>query len=53
MTAKDLIKELQKFDENLEVAYSYDGGYGEEWVEKVELNISANGLPNYIILNYN
>ena len=37
MKVKELIEELEKFDENMEVQYDYEGGYQTVYIEKVSL----------------
>lgn len=37
MKVKELIKELEKFDENMEVQYDYDGHYSTINIAKVSI----------------
>ena len=38
MKVKELIEELKKFDENMEVQFDYEGGYQTIPIDEVELN---------------
>lgn len=37
MKVKELIEELQKFDENMEVQYDYDGQFSTMSIDKVSV----------------